>query len=418
MTSRHDADIVVIGAGIVGLAAAFHLQDAGLRVALVDPGDERGRASFGNAGVLSRNSIFPVASPGIRSRLAGYALGRDIGVRVRLASLPHLLPWTRRFLAAADAAHWRASAAVLDPLVARAFDSHVALAERLGARHMIRRNGWLRLYRTRAAFEGSALERAILAEHGVRAEPVDADAIRELEPHLAPRFTDGIFFADSGSVESPGALVALYARAVAERGGRFVTGTVDRLVANEGGFTVSGAGETLKARFVVLAAGARSDRLARQLGYRIPLAAERGYHRHYRPAGNTVLGRPVHDAAGGYVMSPMEGAIRVLTGVELARPDDPPDYRQIETVSADAGRTIALSEPVEAAPWMGSRPSTPDGRPVIGRAARHPGLVFAFGHGHVGFANGPLTGRIVADIVTDRAPPIEISGFSPSRFGA
>jgi D-amino-acid dehydrogenase len=412
-----DADVVVVGAGIVGLASALHLQDRGFRVVVFDPGAPRGRASFGNAGVLSRNSIFPVAGPGVRRRLVRYGLGRDVAVRVRAGSLPRLLPWFRHFIAAADEAHWRDSARLLDSLVARAFESHLELAGQVGARHLIRANGWLRLYRDKAALDASALERAVLAEHHVRADVLSAEEIRQMEPGLTRRFSHGVFFADSGSVESPGELVDFYARAVAERGGRFVTEPVRRIEAGEGALAVHGAGTTVHARFVVLAAGARSGDLARPLGYRFPLAAERGYHRHFALANGVSLNRPVHDAAGGYVLSPMAGAVRLLTGVELALPDDPPDHRQIERVTADARSTIALSDAIEPEPWMGSRPSTPDGRPIIGRSSRHPGLIFAFGHGHIGFANGPFTGRIVADLVTGSPPPIDIDGFSPRRFG-
>ncbi len=411
-------DVVIIGAGMVGLSAALHLQERGLTVALFDPGREEGRASFGNAGVLSRNSIFPVAAPGLRSRLPRYALGRDVAVRARLASVPFLLPWLTRFVAASDERRWRAAAAALDPLVSRAYDEHLHLADRVGGRSLIRRNGWMRLYRSAEAFAASARERAVLAEYGVGMECLEQQDIVQLEPHLARRFARAILFTDSGAVESPGALVRLYRAAVAAQGGRFVEALAERVEQDAEGIAVTGGATTIRGRFAVLAAGAWSAKLARTLGDRFPLAAERGYHRHFRLADGAELRRPVHDAAGGYVMSPMNGRVRVLSGVELARPDDPPDHRQIAAVTADAANTIPLGDPVEPAPWMGSRPSTPDGLPVIGVSKRRSRLIFAFGHGHIGFANGPLTGRIVAALVAGEAAPIPIGAFSPRRFGA
>lgn len=416
MTDR--ADVIIVGGGIVGLSSALHLQERGLKVVIVDPGDERGRASFGNAGVLSRNSILPIASPGIRPRLLGYALGLDVAVRARLRSLPALLPWARRFLASANDATWRRSAAHLDALVALSFESHVALAELVGAQHLIRRNGWLRLYRSLDAFEKSTGERDLLAEHGVIADPLDADTIRDLEPHLRHRFTHGLFFRDSGAVETPGMLVQYYRMAVIARGGRFIDAKAEMIEPIKGGFAVTACERSVETRFVVLAAGAWSGELAQKLGYVFPLAGERGYHRHFELAPGTALKRPIYDPAGGYVMSPMNGGVRVLSGVELARPGDPPNYRQITAVSRDAAQSIALGKPIDATPWMGSRPSTPDGLPVIGFAARHPGLLFAFGHGHIGFANGPITGSIVAALISGEAPPLPIEGFSPKRFGA
>lgn len=410
-------DVVVVGGGIVGLSVAFEAQARGLTVAVVDPGVAEARASFGNAGVLSRGSIFPMAAPGIRARLPRYALGRDVAVRARLRALPHLLPWLVRFLAAAEEGAWRRAAAALNPMVAQAFDRHVAIADQVGGRHLIRRNGWLRLYRSPQGFAGSALERQVLAENGVRVDCLNEDEIRQLEPHLARRFSNGIFFPDTGSVESPGELVELYRLAVEARGGAMITTVAHALEPLEGGMAVATTGGRIEGRDVVLAAGARSATLARGLGYRFPLAAERGYHRHFDLPEGVELRRPVYDAAGGYVLSPMNGKVRLLSGVELARPDDPANTAQIEAVEPDARATLGFTAKVEAQPWLGSRPSTPDGLPVIGRAARHRNLVFAFGHGHIGFANGPMTGAIVASLIGNEAPPVSIAAFSPARFG-
>jgi D-amino-acid dehydrogenase len=410
-------DVVVIGGGIVGLSVALQAQSRDLSVAIVDPDVAEARASYGNAGVLSRGSIFPMAAPGIRSRLPRYALGRDIAVRARLRSLPHLVPWLTRFLLAAEEGAWRRAAAALNPMVAEAFDHHVAMADLVGGRHLIKRNGWLRLYRSQRAFAGSALEREVLAENGVRIDCLGEDEIRQLEPHLAHRFTNGIFFPDTGSVESPGELVELYRIAAVGRGAVFIAGKADTILGAGEAMAVMAAGRRVEGRHVVLAAGAHSATLARPLGYRFPLAAERGYHRHFALADGVELRRPVYDAAGGYVLSPMNGKVRLLSGVELARPDDPANHAQIDGVEPDARQTLRLTTPVEEKPWLGSRPSTPDGLPVIGRAARHPRLIFAFGHGHIGFANGPMTGAVVASLIQGERPPVPIAAFAPARFG-
>nr|WP_246485567.1 FAD-dependent oxidoreductase [Aminobacter carboxidus] len=410
-------DVVVVGGGIVGLSVALEAQSRGLSVAVIDPDVAEARASYGNAGVLSRGSIFPMAAPGVRSRLPRYALGRDIAVRACLSSLPFMLPWLTRFVIAAEEGAWRRAAAALNPMVAEAFDRHVAMADLVGGRQLIKRNGWLRLYRSQQTFAGSALEREVLAENGVRIDCLGEDEVRQLEPHLAHRFTNGIFFPDTGSVESPGELVELYRLAAKGRGADFITGKADVILDAGETMAFMVAGRRIEGRHVVLAAGAHSAALARPLGYRFPLAAERGYHRHFTLADGVELRRPVYDAAGGYVLSPMNGKVRLLSGVELARPDDPANTAQIEAVEPDARQTLRFTTPVEEKPWFGSRPSTPDGLPVIGRAARHPRLIFAFGHGHIGFANGPMTGAVVAGLIQGERPPVPIAAFAPARFG-
>jgi D-amino-acid dehydrogenase len=126
--------------------------------------------------------------------------------------------------------------------------------------------------------------------------------------------------------------------------------------------------------------------------------------------------RPVHDTGGGCVICPMEAGLRVLCGVDLAPRDAAPNLRLINGAVAAAGAAISLGAQVEATPWLGSRPSTPDGLPIIGLAPRHPGLVLAMGHGHIGLSTGPITGRIVADLLAGVAPPLPIAAFSPERF--
>lgn len=410
-------DIIIVGGGIVGLSCAFHLQRHGLRIAIIDPGNEEARASFGNAGVISRNSIFPMSSPAIWPRLLRYASGVDVSLCIRAASLHALAPWLLRFLSVAHESAWRRAARALNRLTEAAFASHMEIAEPAGVRHLFRRNGWMRLYRSEASFAVSAPEREILLEHGVRAEPLVANQIREIEPSLKDRFTGGLLFPDSASVDSPGDIMRAYEKAVRERGGMFVAGKASRLAQTGSGVQMAVGQEILNCDTAVIAAGAWSAKLAAHLGYRIPLVAERGYHVHRRLLDGVELNRPVHDSAGGYVILPMKGGVRILTGVELARPDDPPNYGQISAVVQDASRTLLLDAAGDERVWMGSRPSTPDGLPIIGFAPRHDCILFAFGHGHIGFSTGPVTGHLISTLVSRGTVPFPIDDFSPRRFG-
>lgn len=409
-------DAAVVGGGIVGLSTALELQARGRRVVVVDPDEPRAQASFGNAGVISRGSILAVAAPSIWPNLASYGLGRDAAVRIRWASLPQFARWLPSFLFAANSAAWRRTAAALNPLTAAACEHHLRLAELAGATAMIRRDGYLKLYRDDAGFARSAAERDVLADAGVQAEPLSRRALRELEPGLSDVYARALFFPESGAVDSPGDLVAAYRRAFLARGGGWLTGRAQRLRPREGGFEVEMQGQRIAAAFVVVCAGVASGRLLGPLGYRFPLAAERGYHRQLDYAGERRLRRPMHDVSAGFAAAPMGGGVRVLTGIELAGPDDPPDLRQLSLALNRAAEAlpVASAEPGEA--WLGSRPSIADGRPVIGAAPGLPRLLLAFGHGHIGFSTGPVTGRIVADLLCGVSPPLPIMPFSPVRF--
>lgn len=411
-------DVAVIGGGVVGLSAALELQARGRDVVVIDPVSSGSRsASFGNAGVISRGSLLAVAGPSVWPNLVRYALGRDAGVRIRWRSWPAFAAWLPRFLASSRADAWRRTALGLNPLVASAYDHHVRLAQRVGAERMIRRDGYLKLYRTAAGLAGAALERAILAEAGVRADVLGRDDVRQLEPHLADRYENALFFPETGSVDTPGALVDAYRLAFLERGGRWLAAKAMRIRPREDGAMVETEAGPVDADFAVLSAGAGSGRLLSPLGVRVPLAAERGYHLQLPLKAAARLGRPLHDVAGGFAAAPMAGGVRVLTGIELAGPDDPPDLRQLRCVLDRAKATLPVDDADPAGAWLGSRPSIADGRPVIGPACGLPRLMLAFGHGHIGFSTGPVTGRIVADLVTGATPPIPLEPFSPARFG-
>jgi len=166
----------------------------------------------------------------------------------------------------------------------------------------------------------------------------------------------------------------------------------------------------------VIALGPCSAEIAQRFGCTVPLAVKRGYHRHYRARGNAVLSRQVCDEDVGYVLCPMEQGTRLTTGAEFAERDAPPTPVQVSRAEKAAVAMFDLGEPVEAEPWMGRRPVTPDSRPVIGEAPRQKGLWFAFGHGHWGFTLGPATGKALASVLVGKQPMVDLGAYRPDRW--
>ena len=165
-----------------------------------------------------------------------------------------------------------------------------------------------------------------------------------------------------------------------------------------------------------MALGPWSADLLAPLGYRLPVIRERGYHLHLSPRHNEPLGRPCFDAEGAYVITPMRAGLRVTTGIEFSAADAPPTPVQLESVLPLAREAFPIGAPAEPEPWLGARPGTPDSLPVIGRAPRHPNLWFAFGHASIGFALGPTTGRLIAEMMGGEAPFVDPAPYSASRF--
>ncbi|SED67870.1 D-amino-acid dehydrogenase [Rhizobiales bacterium GAS191] len=415
-TAAPIADVLIVGGGIVGVSCALSARERGLSAVLCDPGEARRRASYGNAGCISRSSLFPMSGPGLWKNLPNYLLNRDPGLRLDYAKLPRIAPWVAGFLRAANMKALRHAATALDRLMSRAFDAHMHLAERTDAAGLIKREGMLRLYRSEAAFGSAAHERGILAEHDVKFEVIEGAALHELEPALKRPFAKGVLYPETGSVSDPGALVEAYRKLFVDQGGRIESVSVDTLRPQGDVWVGSFAGGELRARQAVLAAGGWAHGFTQALGYRFPLAVERGYHIHLVPGEGPGLRRPIHDSGGYHMLAPMRQGVRVTSGVELAPLSAPPNPTQIDAAVREARGTLALGAPVENEPWLGSRPSTPDGLPVIGAAPRHRGLFFAFGHGHIGLSNGPITGQVIGDLLAGRAAAFDIAPFSAERF--
>jgi D-amino-acid dehydrogenase len=413
-----DFDVIVLGAGIIGVSSAVHLQDRALRVALVDrrgPGEE---TSFGNAGLIERSSIVPYGFPRELRTLLRYARNRSTDLYWDYKALPSYAGWLMRYWWESQPQRHAVAARDMLPLISACIAEHDALIARAGAGDLVHDGGWIEAYRTPAALDRErANAEADARQHGLRVEPLDAAALRAREPSIGEDICGGLQWRDPKSVRSPGALVKSYARLFESIGGAFLNGDAATLRAESGAWTVETASGRLSAQNVVIALGPWSDQVFEPLGYRIPLRAKRGYHMHYRPT-RAPLSVPVVDIERGYVVAPMENnRLRVTTGAELATRGTPPTGIQLARVEPLARAAFGIGERLDAAPWLGMRPCTPDMRPVIGPAPRHRGLWFAFGHNHHGLTLGPVTGRLLAEMMTGATPFTDPRPYRAERFG-
>jgi D-amino-acid dehydrogenase len=412
------ADVLVLGAGMVGVGAALHLQKRGRDVILVDKHKLAGEGtSYGNAGMIECASVFPYMFPRHFGEIFRYAMNRAPQVRYQLSDLPGLLPWlVRYYLASAPERAQRSAMAVL-PLIRRSLIEHEALIAEAGVPELVRRTGWIKMYRSDGTLGSAVRDFERARQYGVQGEILDNKAIALREPHLSGEFAGAIHFTEPGFVLDPGGLAKAYAALFERKGGRFLAGDARTLEQASGGWRVGVGDAVASAREAVVALGPWSDLAFAPLGYSIPLAVKRGYHLHLKPRGNAVLNHPVLDSDQGFVLAPMNRGIRLATGVEFARRDGLPTPVQIERALPRAHALFPLGEAVDAKPWMGARPCLPDMLPVIGRAPRHAGLWFDFGHHHHGLTLGPATGRLLAEMMTGETPFADPAPFAVERFG-
>jgi D-amino-acid dehydrogenase len=412
------AEILVLGAGMVGVGAALHLQQRGRDVILVDRNELAGEGtSYGNAGIIECASVFPYMFPRDVGDILYYATNRAPQVRYRLADLPSFLPFLVRYYLASEPSRALRGAMGVLPLIRQSLVEHEALIAEAGVPELLRKDGWIKLFRSAKTMDKALGEFERAKQYGVAGDVLDPAAIAAREPHLVGDFTGAIHFTQPGFVPDPGGLAKAYTALFKRKGGRFLVADASTLEQAGGGWRVSGAGDSAVAREAVIALGPWSDLVFGKLGYSLPFAVKRGYHLHLAPRGNAVLQHPVLDADQGFVLAPMNRGIRLTTGVEFARRDAPDNPVQVERALPKAHKLFPLGEAVDAKPWRGARPCLPDMLAVIGKAPRHPGLWFDFGHQHHGLTLGPVTGRLLAEMMTGETPFADPTPFSPERFG-
>jgi D-amino-acid dehydrogenase len=411
------ADVLVLGAGMVGVGAALHLQQRGREVILVDRQELAGEGtSFGNAGIIESASVFPYMFPRDFGQILQYAMNRAPQVRYALSDLPSFLPWLARYYLASSPERALHSAMAELPLIRRSLIEHEALIAEAGVPELLRRTGWIKLFRSDATLANAVRDFERARQYGIEGEVLDSNAIAAREPNLTGDFTGALYLPAPGFVPDPGGLAKAYATLFKRKGGRFWVGDARTLEQSTGGWRVTGPEGAVTAREVVVALGPWSDLVFRPLGYSIPLGIKRGYHLHLAPAGNAVLHHPVLDTDQGYLLAPMNRGIRLTTGVEFARRDAPPTPVQLERALPRAHALFPLGDAIDAKPWMGARPCLPDMIPVIGKAPRHAGLWFDFGHQHHGLTLGPATGRLLAEMMTGETPFADPSPYAVERF--
>lgn len=412
-----DFDVIVLGAGIVGVSAALHLQDRGRKVALVDRAAPGEGTSFGNAGLIERSSIEPYPFPRSPFTLMRYALNRSTDLYWHSASLPAFAPWLARFWwESAPLRHAAASRDML-PLIERCVAEHDALIARAGASELVRASGWMEAFRTPSAFERAVADAGLTARrHGLGIKPLDAAALRAKEPSLAAGFCGALHWLDPKSVVDPSALVKSYAQLFVQGGGTLLTGDAASVDALSPGWQVMTDQGKIAAPAMVVALGPWSDTVFGKFGYKIPLREKRGYHMHYAPSERGTPSAPIVDREYGYVIAPMRRGLRLTTGVEIARRGLPPTGVQLDRAERIARPVFGFGERLDPQPWLGFRPCTPDMRPVIGPAPAHRGLWFSFGHNHHGLTLGPVSGRLLAEMMTGETPFTDPTPYRAERF--
>ena len=417
MPSAHTADALVLGAGIVGVSVAVHLQKRGRATVLVDRRGPAEETSFGNAGLVQREGVYPYGFPHDFGALFRYGLNRTIDAHYHPSAIPRLAPFLWKYWHHSRPARHKAIAHLYARLIEHCLTEHEALAAEAGAMELLRRTGWMKVFRTERERDLRFAEaERWRSEFGINFAALGRKEIQEKEPHIAPVLVGALHWTDPLAAIDPQAVALAYLGLFEKLGGRVVQANAATLAADGKGWAITLPDGKISSKDAVIALGPWADGVIRRLGYGLPLAVKRGYHMHYRSAGQAVLNHPILDTERGYFLAPMRRGIRLTTGAEFALRDGMKTPVQLNRAEPIARELFPLGERLDADPWMGSRPCTPDMMPVIGRAPRHGGLWFAFGHAHHGFTLGPVTGRLIGEMVTGEKPFVDPAPYRAERF--
>lgn len=412
-------DIVVLGAGIVGLSSAIHLARRGKSVVLLDRRGAGEETSYGNAGLIQREGVFPYGFPHDFGALFRYALNNTIDAHYHFRALPGLVPFLARYWWHSGFTQHNRIARAYAPLIENSIAEHADLINASGAGDLIRKDGWMKVFRTEKARDAAYREaEALSIGYGVNHQKLSAAELKVMEPSITADLVGGLRWTDPWSIVDPHSLNKAYLAYFQSLGGRLVSGdaaTLEHVLEGPGWRFATPEGP-LEANDVVVALGPWANTVTRKLGYHFPLAVKRGYHMHYGAQEGAKLNNWVLDAEKGYFLAPMLRGIRLTTGAEFAHRDAPKTPVQLTRAEPVARAFFPLAERRDEEPWMGARPCTPDMMPIIGKAPRHQGLWFAFGHAHHGMTLGPVTGRALAEMMTGEKTVIDMKPYRPDRF--
>lgn len=408
--------VAIIGAGIVGVSTALWLQRDGYDVIMIDRLGPAEGTSYGNGGVLASCAVVPVTTPGLMRKAPGMLFDPNQPLFLKWSYLPKLVPWLAKYLRHANSSDATRISKALLPIIGDSLADHQALAAGTGAEGWIVPSDYLFVYNDRAHFQGDKFVWDLRRASGFDWEEMEGEDFRSYDPVFDPSLNFAARMHDHGRISDPGQYIKDLAKHVVANGGRLIQADVEDVVREGGQVTgVRAAGETIDCDFAVVATGAWSGPLSKKLGIDVPLESERGYHLElWDPS--FMPRSPVMVAAGKFVMTPMEGRLRLAGVVEFGGLDAPASRGPLELLRRNISATLPGLKWVEETEWMGHRPAPADSIPVIGEVPEIAGAFMGFGHHHVGLTGGPKTGRLLAQLIAGRKPNLDVTAYSPTRF--
>ena len=408
-------DIAVVGAGIVGICSAYFLQKSGFKVTIIDKEDPGTMTSFGHACSFADYANVPVNSPALFSEIPSMLIRKDGPLAIDFLYLIKNLPWAIQFLKNCKQDKVNEIASSLTNLLKHSHLSYDEIFKEVKVDEFISNEENLYLFHSKKSFQDYEYANKIRKKNNVKVRNLKKEEIKELEPNIADVYYAGQIFTGSRHTTNPLAISQKIFREFLSLGGKYIKENVKNIISKETKIVISLENKNYEFYKVIICAGAWSNNIAKMIGDEFPLDTERGYHILFETNNKKLINRPVAWSESGFYLIQIHNGIRAAGTVEIAGLKKPPNRKRLQMIERQSRKVLPQLGSIKST-WMGRRPTLPDSLPIIGKSTKNENVIYAFGHQHIGWTLGAVTGKIVDSISRDLTPNIDISAYSPSRF--
>jgi len=407
-------NIAVVGAGIVGICCAYFLKKSGLSVTLIDREDPGTMTSFGHACSFADYANVPVNYPGLIWDIPKMLLKKDGPLAVDLFYIVKHLPWALSFLKNCKKEKVDEIASSLTNLLKHSQISYDEIFKEVNVQEYISHEENLYLFDSKKSLDDYEYANVIRKNNRVKVRNLKKEEVKQLEPNIADVYYAGQLFIGSRHTTNPLAISTKIFEKFIELGGVYIKQNVTNLIQKENSIELSLGNKKINFDKIIVSAGAWSNKIANMVGDKFPLDTERGYHILFE-TNEKLINRPVAWSESGFYLIQIHDGIRAAGTVEIAGINKSPNSKRIAMIERQSRKVLPQLGNVKST-WMGRRPTLPDSLPIIGKSQKNNNVIYAFGHQHIGWTLGAVTGKIIDSLSRDHIPNIDISAYSPSRF--
>ncbi|MDC0030951.1 FAD-binding oxidoreductase [Candidatus Pelagibacter sp.] len=406
--------IGIVGSGIQGVCNALFLQKKGYEVTLFDK-DEPGSpaASYGNAGHFSPYASVPLNRPDILTDIPAMLLSSSGPLALKWNYVTKMIPWFLRFIKNCSSKKMMHTAKNMHQILDLALPAYDELFDEIDLEGLVEKKGILYIWNDKS-LKSRELEIKVRNELGVDQQIVTPKEIHDLEPNIKPFYHGGVYYQYGRHARNPRKILLKLFDLFLNKGGKFLKMNIKDITFNEEKPTLKSETQSFLFDKVVIACGAFSKKLTDNLDEKIPLDTERGYHIHFKDCDH-LLSRPVIFQNRGFGITPMEQGLRVVGTVEFGGLNNPLSKARIKNL-IDNAKYMLGDLPEHEDEWLGFRPSIPDFLPVMGPSKNHKNVFYCFGHHHLGWTLGPISGKIISGMIAEENTNLDLTPYSSLRF--